>query len=120
MKAMKWILLAGMVAALMVAVLGCSSDDKDPLVGTWRLQSAGGRPLTDAESMTVVLRSNGTYSSTTMVHGNVADAEAGTWSAANGIFTITPEGERPTQVPYILSGNTLTIGSGRDQLVFRK
>ena len=114
MKWMKWflILVVGITVGLAAAGCGSSDDNDDPLVGTWRATTYNGQPMPTGISMTMTLSDNGTFSATTAVGADV-ETETGTWSAANGVLTTASDGETD-DVPYSVSGDTLTFGTPGD------
>lgn len=110
---MKWILILAVGVAMGLAVTGCGGgggdDNDDPLVGTWKATAFNGQALPAGISMTISLKDNGTFTANSLING-VANADTGTWSAANGVLTTVSGGEADS-VPYSVSGDTLTFGT---------
>ena len=111
MKWMKWFLVLAVGAGLAFCTVGCEEDEEEgggnPLVGTWHAVSFNGQALDAGTSVVVTFRSDGTATTTYNVAG-AADAVQGTWSAENGVLTVTSEGDTES-ASYAVSGNTLTI-----------
>ena len=122
MKMLKWLLMAGMVTSMCLALAGCSDsdDDRDPLVATWSLQSVGGQPVEPGLSGRLVFNGNGTFSYELTMNGNVVDSDRGTWSADGGVLTTTDASGETERISYSVVDRTLTIGQGRDALVFTR
>ena len=101
---------------------GCKKDDSNPvapgdeLVGTWQLTKLTITYLgtkydyTPAQanfSMTLVIKSDRTYQTTTVDQG-VTSIESGTWSLSNGKINIKHQDGSTESVSYTLVGNKLT------------
>ena len=111
---MKWRRILGILALGLAAGLagaGCSDDDGDgggdSLVGRWQAETFNGQTMPDGIALTIVFRDNGTVESTSTI-GGIAETETATWSESNGILTVVSE-DGTEQVPYAISGDTLTI-----------
>ena len=110
MKWMKYFLVLAMGLAMGFGTAGCSSDDDgggDSLVGSWRAATFNGQAMPAGIALTLTFRDNGTVDSASTING-VTEMETATWSEANGIITVV-SADGTEQVPYSISGNTLTI-----------
>jgi hypothetical protein len=110
------------VSALLVVpcMTGCEGDDGvHELVGNWLITSVtvtgsdvpgGTMTLTSASGLVsgnLDVRNDGTVSGTFTFVGE-SDPISGTWSAADGLLTVT-DSEGTSVMPYTLSGDTLTF-----------
>lgn len=122
MKWLKWflVLVVGMGVAL--GTVGCEDDDDDgggnPLVGTWKATTFNGQQLDDSISVVVTFRSDGTATTTYTIAGQ-SDSSQGTWSAENGVLTVTADGETDS-ANYSISGSTLTISDEEGTFTLKK
>jgi hypothetical protein len=104
---------------------GCS-DSTSPedvtaadLVGTWEatafeVTAVGGGASMDVialgGSMTLTAGANGAYTIDITFPGELPEVETGTFTVAEGVITIDPEGPDSTMsFDFTLSGNTLTL-----------
>lgn len=106
-----------------VLLLSCSDDDKSStepenqendaaLVGSWELTKIlapiATTPAEVGLALSADFNSDGTMQLTTSdASGTIVDD--GSWSTADGIITITLEGEDPGSSTYSVSDNTATI-----------
>lgn len=106
-----------------VLLLSCSDDDKSStepdnqeidaaLVGSWELTKILAPLATTPAAVGIALsadfNADGTMQlTTTDASGTIVDE--GSWSTADGIITITLEGEDPGSSAYSVSDNTATI-----------
>jgi hypothetical protein len=119
MKWMKGFLVLAMGVAMGLAVTGCGSDDdKDPLIGTWKLESYNGQPIPATISMTLTFNENGTVQAVVTEGGNTS-SDLSTWSATGGILTVVSNGNTET-MPYSISGNVLTLTESGTVLTLKK
>lgn len=111
--------------AVVVAGLGCGDDGGAPadLTGTWNATSLVFTSTTNpaqqedlialGATFTIVLRADGTYTSTLAPPGGAPDVATGTWSASTDVLTIQETGDPFTvQFDFSLSGSTLTLTGG--------
>ena len=99
---------------------GCKKDDNplapgDELIGTWVLTKLtmttpqGKVDMTPQEAqfeMTVVIRSDRTYTSTT-VDQSVTETDNGTWSVSGDKITVKHQNQTTEVMTYRISGNKL-------------
>ena len=111
-----------MITTLMILCVGCGKD----VSGTYKISSFGGQSVADlqktydemginqniADMMTIELKSDGTF---TMKLDT--ETENGTYEVDGEKISLTVDGD--TQEGTI-KGDTLTIGSGNDEMVFKK
>lgn len=69
---------------LILSMVACSKDEKDPLIGTWK----------DKDRDTLTLNKDGTYEST-----HYYDRE-GTWKAEDGILTFKTVFDKEKSIEY--------------------
>jgi len=105
-----------------IAFNSCKKDDNplasgDELIGTWVLtklttttpQGKVERTPQEAQfEMTIVIRSDRTYTSTTVDH-SVIDTDNGTWSVSGDKITVKHEDQTTEVMTYRISGNKLYI-----------
>lgn len=122
MKWLKWLLILAVGAGVALGTVGCEDDDDDgggnPLVGTWKATAFNGQQLDDSISVVVTFRKDGTVT-TTYTIGGESDSETGTWSAANGVLTVTADGETDS-ANYSIAGSTLTISDEDGTFTLKK
>lgn len=120
MKWMKGLLVLVLAGAMGMAAAGCGGDDddQDPLIAKWRLESYNGQPVPAGISLTLTFRGNGTVEATETFNGQ-SETTVSTWSAANGVLTVTTEGETDT-TPYAIVGSTLTLVYKGDVLMLTR
>ncbi|MBQ9198846.1 MAG: DUF4923 family protein [Lachnospiraceae bacterium] len=113
-----------MIAALMILCVGCGKG-KD-VSGTYKLSSMGGTSVADlqkqydeigmnvnvADMFTMELKSDGTF---TMIYGG--ESESGTYKVDGSKISMTIENDTEEGT---VSGNTITLGSGDEEMVFKK
>ena len=122
MKWMKWFLVLLVGAGVAFCTAGCEDDEDEgggnSLVGTWRATSYNGQALDAGTSVVVTFRSDGTATTTYTIAGQ-SDSSQGTWSAEDGVLTVTADGETDS-ANYSISGSTLTISDEEGTFTLKK
>ena len=107
---MKWLLVLATGLAVALGGVGCEDESDDTLVGTWMATAANGQPIEAGNSFQFIFRSDGTVQQTDVFAG-VTTVMSGTWSTTENIVTLVEDGTGDVvAVPYVVSGDTLTIG----------
>ncbi|MBQ9609443.1 MAG: DUF4923 family protein [Lachnospiraceae bacterium] len=111
-----------MITTLMILCVGCGKD----VSGTYKLSSLAGQSVADlqktydemgvninvADMITIELKSDGTF---TMKMDT--ESESGTYTVDGEKISLTIDNETENGT---IKGDTLTIGSGSEEMVFKK
>jgi len=119
----------GLLGLVGVLALGCSGDGTGPnganVVGTWQATQVVvikvANPAVTQElvsqglQLTIVFRSDQTFTATTTLPGNPPEVSSGTYATTASSLTITTTSSSPPETlsfTLSLSGNTLTLTGG--------
>ena len=108
LKSWKILLLFVLLFGLFT-VVGCSEDDEDKIIGTWKLYSDDGE-IVDF-NLLVTFVDDGTFSMT-MTEDGFTDSATGTYSIVESVITLVfSDGETDVST-FVITDDTMTITDG--------
>ena len=108
LKSWKILLLFVLLFGLFT-VVGCSEDDEDKIIGTWKLYSEDGE-VVDYNFM-VTFTDDGTFSYT-ITEDDFTESDSGTYSIVESVITIIfSDGETDVST-FVITDDTMTITDG--------
>lgn len=118
-------MLTGSLAGVVLGCGGGTGPDLPNVVGTWnatKIQVTNKANVAQTSNLTllgatltVVFRSDNTFTATFAAPGQPADASTGTWTQNSSTLTLTDDSSSGSDVntfAYTVSGGTLTLSGG--------